>query len=212
MPAPVPSSGPVLALADLADRVLREPPRLGTTRLVCVDGPSGSGKSVLAARIARSLRSAGATVTELHMDDLYPGWDGLAAAVPLLVEQVLAPLAAGRPGRYRRFDWPAGAYAEEHDVPAGGVLLVEGVASGARAAARWAGLLLWVEAPLEERFRRGIERDGRAYLPHWQRWAVQEEEHFAVEGTRGRADLRVDGDPRGTPHDAERDVVLLTAQ
>ena len=173
--------------AELAGWVAARPPRAGGTRVVAVDGPSGSGKTTLAAALAPLL---GAAV--IHMDDLYPGWDGLAEAVPRLLDWVLEPLADGRPARYRRYDWHAGAYAEEHPVPAGGTLLLEGVACGARACAPHLSALLWVEAPLELRHARGIARDGEAYAPHWERWQRQEEAHFAVEGTRERADVRLD--------------------
>jgi uridine kinase len=194
----------VVAIADVARGVLAAPPRCGPTRLVCVDGPSGSGKTVLAKRLAAALGDP----PLLHMDDVHPGWDGLARAAPLLHEQVVAPLAAGRPARYRRYDRERGAYAEEHDLGAPPLLVVEGVASGARPVAAHATLLVWVEAPRDERFRRGIERDGETYRPHWERWARQERAHFAAEGTRGRADLRVDGAPR-EPHDPDTAFVLL---
>ncbi len=193
-----------MALADLAARAAAAPPSLGHTRLVCVDGPSGSGKTVLAERLAAGL--GGCPV--VHMDDLYPGWDGLAAAVPLLVAQIMEPLAAGRAATYRRYDWDAGGYAEEHTVPAADALVVEGVGCGARNPAAYACLLVWVEAPHAVRLARGLARDGEAYRPHWQRWAVQEEALFADERTRERADVRVDGAPVA-PHDPASQVVLL---
>ncbi|WP_219417631.1 uridine kinase [Pseudonocardia nigra] len=194
----------VVALAEVAARVLAAPPRCGATRLVCLDGPSGSGKTVLAARLATAL--GGPPV--VHMDDLYPGWDGLADSVPRLHEWIVAPLAAGRPAGYRRYDWVRGAYAEEHDVGTPPLLVVEGVGTGARAVAPYVALLVWVEAPRDERFRRGIARDGEAYRPHWERWARQEDVHFATEGTRDRADLRVNGMP-AVPHDPETEIVLI---
>jgi uridine kinase len=194
----------VLPIAELADRVRDGPARCGDTRLVCVDGPSGAGKSSLARRLAAALDDP----PVVRMDDIYPGWDGLAAAVPLLYEQVVAPLAAGRPAAYRRYDWASGGFAETRPLGRPEVLLVEGVAAGARPVAAHATLLLWVEAPRAERFRRGIERDGESYRPHWERWARQEAAHFAVDGTRDRADLRVDGAPR-TPHDPAAEVVLI---
>ncbi|GAB7189736.1 AAA family ATPase [Kineococcus sp. NUM-3379] len=179
---------PGALVADLAARVLAAPAPAGGTRVVAVDGPSGSGKTTLAAQLGALLPGA-ATV---HMDDLYPGWDGLAEAVPLLVGQVLEPLSAGVAGAYRRWDWVAGAWAEEHAVPAGGVVLVEGVGCGSRACAPHLSLLVWVEAPLRLRHARGIERDGEAYAPHWRRWQRQEEALFAAERTRERADARLD--------------------
>lgn len=195
----------VVALIDVARRALAAPARCGATRLVCVDGPSGSGKTTLAERLAAALDRP----PVVHMDDLYPGWDGLADGVPRLLEWVVIPLSTGRPARYRRYDWVQGRYAEWHDLGVPELLVVEGVGCGARPVAARAALLVWVEAPQDERFRRGIERDGEAYRPHWERWARQEEAHFAVEGTRARADLRIAGGHPEVPHDADTEVVLL---
>lgn len=192
-----------MAFADLAARVRSESPRCGATRLVCVDGPSGSGKTTFAARLAAALDGP----PVLHMDDLYPGWDGLAAAVPLLVTAVIAPLAAGRAARYRRYDWHRRAYAESHDLGVPGVLIVEGVGSGAREVVDGKALLIWVEAPADERYRRGMARDGGVYRPFWEGWARQEAVHFAAEHTRARADLHVDG-AASAPHDGTEFALL----
>ena len=91
------------------------------------------------------------------------------------------------------------------------MLVLDGVGSGARPIAAHAVLLVWVEAPRDERFRRGIARDGETYRPHWERWARQEAAHFATEATACRADVRVDGAP-SSPHDPARELVLLPAQ
>jgi len=191
-------------IAALAELVLTAPPRCGATRLVCIDGPSGSGKTTLAARLAAALGDP----PVLHMDDVYPGWDGLAASVPLLHDRVVAPLRAGRPACYRRYDWHRGEFAEAHDLGTPEVLVIEGAGSGARLIAERAVLLVWIEAPHDERLRRGIARDGETYRPHWERWARQEAAHFAAEATAGRADVRVDGAP-ASGHDPAREVVLL---
>ncbi len=183
---------PAVALDDIAARVHAAAPRCGATRLVCVDGPSGAGKTVLADQLVRALGGA----SLVHMDDLYPGWDGLAAAVPLLHEWIVAPLAAGRPARYRRYDWGLGRYTGDHDLGTPPVLVIEGAGSGARIIATRAVLLVWVDAPPAERFRRAMERDGDTYQPHWERWARQEQSHFAAEGTRERADIEVDSEGR----------------
>ena len=168
-------------------------PRCGTTVVVAVDGPSGAGKSSFATALAGRLGDP----QVIRMDDLYPGWDGLAAAVPRLHDQVLAPLARGERAAYQRYDWDRGAYAEWHEVPAAPLLVLEGVACGARACAPYLSVLVWLEAARDVRFARGMDRDGEAYRPHWERWARQEEAHFAQEGTRGRADLVVVTDPPG---------------
>lgn len=181
-PRPTGSAESVVALLE------RRPATLGGGRLLCVDGPAGAGKTTLAAAVA-ALRPAAAVV---HMDDLFPGWDGL----PRVDEQLgtlLAPLAAGRPGRYRRWDWHADAWAEQVTVAPTSLLVVEGVGSGSAVTDPWRTVLVWVEAPSGLRRRRGIERDGDAFAPHWDRWAAAEHTHFAAHRTRERADLVVDG-------------------
>jgi hypothetical protein len=175
---------------DLVARARATPPRCGGTRLVCVDGPSGAGKTQLAARLVGALGGAAL----LRMDDLYPGWDGLAAGVESLRRDVVAPLAEGRPARYRRWDWTTDVYAEPHDLGRPPVLVIEGVGAGAVAAAPTAegpaaSLLVWLDAAEEIRYRRAMERDGATYAPHWARWAAQERAHFAVDCTRERADV-----------------------
>ena len=193
----------LLSLDDLVVQLRGAPARAGAIRVLAIDGPGGSGKSTLAAQLASAL---GAPV--VHMDDLYPGWDGLAAAAPLLGEWIIEPLTQGRPVRYQRYDWSVGAYRDWIELPPADVLVVEGCGSGSRIIAPHLSMLLWVEAPREVRFARGIERDGVAYLPLWERWARQEDAHFAVERTRQRADYRIDGATTIT-FDAARHVVLL---
>ena len=175
-----------------AHRVLRlarsRPATLGGGRLICVDGPAGSGKSTLASRLVRL--APGTAV--VHTDDVLEGWTGLPR-LPAALDRLLAPLAAGREGHYRRFDWHASRPAETVTVAPGPVLVVEGVGAGALPAARHATVLVWVEAAYDVRRRRGIERDGEAFAPHWDAWAVAEAEHFGQQRTRERADLHVDG-------------------
>lgn len=177
-----------VSVASLAALVLSRKPALGDVRLVCIDGPAGSGKTTLAARLADAL---GGVV--LHLDDLYEGWAGLDGVADRLDAQVLTPVAAGRPGRYQRYDWEADRFADWVDLPVTAVLVVEGCGSAARAVAGRASAVVWVEAPAAVRLERGLERDGEAMRPQWLRWRALEQEHFAREGTRERADVVVDG-------------------
>jgi uridine kinase len=169
---------------------------LGDTRLVCVDGPAGSGKTTFAGRLAAAL---GDPAPVVHMDDLYAGWT-LTGAVARLAAGVLAPLAAGRPGSYHRYDWAAGRFAADvEQVPAGPVLVVEGCGSAPRRLDRWTTLRVWVEAPDEVRVRRGLERDSAAMAAHWRAWLAVEAAEFVREDTRRRADLVVDGAGNASP-------------
>jgi hypothetical protein len=169
--------------------------RKGARRLpvVALDGPSGAGKTRLA--LALAARVPGAAV--VHLDDLYPGWDGLDAAVPLLAEQVLVPLAGTSPIAVPTWDWERDEPGARRTLTALGpprpaVVLVEGAGAGARPVAPHLAGLIWVEAADDVRRRRALARDGDSYAPHWLRWARQETAHFRREGTRARADLVLD--------------------
>jgi len=168
-------------------------PTLGDGRLVCVDGPAGSGKTTLASALAAQ---TGAPV--VHTDDLLEGWEGLGG-LPAALEGLLGPLADGRPGLAPRYDWDARRFVGSVDLEPVPLVVVEGVGSGALPAARRATVLVWVEAPYDLRMRRGLERDGEAFAPHWEAWAEAERAHFAEHRTRERADLVVDGAGRVVP-------------
>jgi uridine kinase len=176
--------------AALAARLRAAPPRLGRTRLVCVDGPAGSGKTTFAGRLSAAL---GGTVPVVHMDDLYAGWT-TTGAVARLSAGVLRPLSEGRPGGYHRYDWAAGRFAADLTaVPVPEVLVVEGCGSSPRELDPVTTLRVWVEAPAGLRLARGLERDGAGMADAWHRWQRAEDALFAVERTKERADLRVDG-------------------
>jgi uridine kinase len=181
--------------AALAAGVLAAPARLGSVRLVCIDGPAGSGKTTFAGRLTDAL---GDDACLVHLEDLYAGWT-LTGAVARLSAGVLRPLAHGRTGSYARYDWAVGSFAHVPvPVAAPGVLVVEGCGSSPRALDPWTTLRVWVEAPAPLRLSRGLARDGADLAAHWQRWQETESRHFAAEDTRARADVRVNGAP-GTP-------------
>ncbi|WP_062294547.1 AAA family ATPase [Demequina phytophila] len=174
-------------LGELVVGTLGAPARLGRTRLVLVDGPAGSGKTTLAARLGAAL---GAQV--LHGDDMYEGWTGLSTLDRVLA-QVLEPLARGETGGFRRWDWHASARAEEIRVPVDDALVIEGVGVASRAARVHASSVIYVDAPWELRLARGIARDGEAMRAEWERWHVAEDRHLAGEGARDAAGWVIDG-------------------
>ncbi len=174
-------------LQSILDLTLARQPTLGAGRLVCVDGPAGSGKTTLAAALGAA---AGAVV--LHMDDLYAGWSGLPE-IHAQLDGLLTPLGDGVPGSYRRYDWEAERFDELVIVEPAPLIVLEGVGSGAARFAALVTVLVWVEAPHDLRMARGVARDGEAFATMWQAWAHDELALFAREDTRSRADVHVDG-------------------
>lgn len=174
------SPSEILALLDA------RPATLGTGRLLCLDGPAGSGKTTLAAEIA-ALRPA----TVVHLDDLYDGWHGLPRLRERL-DPLLLPLARGETGTYRRHDWATGRDAELVAVTPGDLLILEGVGSGLTAYEPLRTLLVWVEADEATRLARWRSRDGAAAEPFIAGWVRDETALFDREGTRRAADVVCD--------------------
>jgi uridine kinase len=187
----------------LAARIRSLPARLGPVRLVAVDGGAGAGKTTFGRRLSARL-----SAQMIHVDDLLSGWTDLDGFWPRLEEWVLEPLQRGRTGRYRRFDWDAGEFAEWHDVPVADVLIVEGVSSARAAGRPLLSYSVWVDVPADLRLQRGLLRDGDAMAEHWRRWMIDEAAHFAADRTSELVDLIVDGAPQ-VEHDPETSYVRL---
>ena len=196
----------LLPFAALAERLHDLRPALGNTRLIAIDGPAGSGKTTFAGRLGAAARAQ-----VIHSDDFPVPWDGPPDAwFAPLTEQVLAPLADGRPGRFRRYDWKRGAYTEWVEVPPAPVLLIEGVGAARRATAHLLAYTIWVTAPEPVRLRRVLDRDGAGLREQWDHWMRAERAWFTADGTAARADLRVDGAP-AVPHDPSAEFAVLPA-
>lgn len=166
--------------ARLATRVQRRFARAGGwPSVVFIDGRSGSGKTTLAEAVAEQLVGAGCARPQIvGMDELYPGWRGLAAGSASVAGML-------RTGRYRRYDWFAKHFTPEVTLDREAPIIVEGCGSLSAAsleAARELGqaYAVWIECPTALRRQRAIARDGETFLPHWDAWATQEERHFAA--------------------------------
>ncbi|BBY18696.1 adenylate kinase [Mycolicibacterium litorale] len=154
---------------------------------VLIDGRSGSGKSTLADRFATRWESS----VVVRLDDIYPGWDGLAWAIDHVLHELLRPRADGRPGRWRRWDWATNTAAGWHTVEPAQRLILEGVGALSPASRATAGLGIWVDTPDDIRKQRALARDGELYRPHWERWAAQEDDHIARHTPHSVADIVV---------------------
>jgi uridine kinase len=170
--------------ADLVARIRGARPRLGSTVLVAVDGRSGAGKSTLAAALSED---TGALV--VHLEDLYPGWDGLDAGVRTAHRTVLKPFARGDEALVPQWDW----YGDRWGVPLylspPDVLILEGVGAASRVVRTFASLTVWLEVADDERLARARARGWDTYDGHWDRWAAQERVLLRREGLPAAADL-----------------------
>ncbi|WP_051477050.1 chorismate-binding protein [Arthrobacter sp. Br18] len=168
--------------------------------IIAIDGRSGAGKTTLAAELAALLREHH-TVSMFHLEDIYPGWDGLRGGIDRYVHQVLTPLAEGMQASWREWDWIADCDGGMRHTPPADIVLVEGVGAAAREARGLLDAVLWVEAPGELRRSSALARDGGTYAPFWDRWADQESRWLDADSPAASADVVVQGHSGpATPH------------
>lgn len=173
----------------LADRLLAEvlsrQPACGATRVIAIDGRSGSGKTGLARRLAERGNAA-----LVQLDDLYPGWHGLDATPPMVAD-LLDAIAVGETGTATRWSWVRDRPGPLLLVRPQPLIVLDGVGSGAGVVRPFLNLLVWVDAPDDVRRERGLARDGETYAPWWDIWAAQEQRHHLREQTRSHAEIVV---------------------
>ncbi|MFK5635350.1 uridine kinase [Ornithinimicrobium sp. LYQ103] len=189
---PDPSAAADDVWAGLRGLLLARGPRSAARPVVVgVDGRSGSGKTDLAEALAVRVEAAGHSCAQVHLDDLYPGWSGLAAALPPLCADVITPLSRGEEGAFTSWDWVADRPGPRVQVPLADAVVVEGVGTLVSACTHLLDLRVWLEAPTDVRRDRALRRDGDVFAGHWEEWAAQEETLFPA-AHQPAADVVVD--------------------
>lgn len=160
-------------------------------RIVGIDGPSGSGKSFLAQELSPLLAAP-----VIEIDD-FVSWDCFAGWWPRFDEQVLTPLLAGQDATFQARDWNdwyGASLGEWKTQPWSPTVILEGVTCTRQDTIGRITYAVWVEAPSELRLARGMARDsafaGKEEL--WAQWMREEDEFFAADKTRERADIVID--------------------
>ncbi|WP_159708138.1 aminodeoxychorismate synthase component I [Arthrobacter sp. 18067] len=178
--------------------------------IIAVDGRSGAGKTTLAVELAARLRQHH-KVSLFHLEDIYPGWNGLRTGIERYVATVLTPLSTGQAAEWTSWDW------ERHydgglnvTLPAE-IVIVEGVGAAAAAARSMLDAVVWVESPGGDRRRRALARDGSTYEPYWDGWAAQEDEWLESDSVADAADIRVQNLADGSAPDNVLQALMYLA-
>lgn len=162
-----------------------------------IDGRSGAGKSTLAVELATELRRH-RDVTIFHLEDIYPGWDGLEQGSASYVADVLTPLSNGDQATWNTWDWVNSVPGPQATLTPAPVIIIEGVGAGCAAARGMLDALVWVEVPAKTRKTRALDRDGEVFAAHWDRWAIQEEQYLANDPVPDHAVITVNNRADGS--------------
>ena len=164
------------------------PPATHRPFIVGIDGRSGAGKTTLTDQVAAVLRRSHDVVV-FRLEDLYPGWNGLAEGMAMYRSQVLEPLRRGEDAHWTAWDWLTNEPGTPRLTRTAEIVLVEGVGACHREARALLDTSVWVELPTPQRRQRALVRDGGSYDAHWDQWAAQEDEYLSADPVWESADI-----------------------
>ena len=170
----------------------------GKLPIVLIDGRAASGKSQFAKDLAEAFfqvdRQAARTI---HMDDLYPGWNGLAEGSVYLLTNILLPLANSRSANWQVWNWRKNHRGAEEpgngrrEFSGGTLLIVEGCGSISRLSYGHSDFQVWIDADDKERKERFSLRDQGKFDEFFGIWSAQEDEYYEKEKSKQLAQLIV---------------------
>ena len=166
--------------------------------ILALDGRCGSGKTTLAARLARQFPAS----STLHTDDFYlppaqrvPGWEHISCAnmdLARLRKEALSPACAGLPVPYRAYSCREGTYLPVQQLPAQPLVILEVSYSHHPQLADCETLRVFLTCSKAEQTRRLQAREGDRYANFAARWIPLEEGYFAQYRIEERADFVLD--------------------
>lgn len=184
--------------------------------ILALDGRSGTGKTHLSLQLAAWVRDGGLhgelySVDVLHLDELYPGWTGLAAGLETYTQQVLPALVRDGSATWTPWNW----HTSRHDAPRAlgpaDIIIIEGVGAGHPAARPFLAGTLTLTLETATRKERALARDGATYAPHWDTWAAQEDQLPAASDGPNDISISVDNGNGDVLTQARTWLTALTA-
>lgn len=166
--------------------------------LIALDGRCGSGKTTLAALLAKQLSGA-----LIHMDDFFlrpeqrtkerlqqPGEN---ADHERVLKEVLLPFQKGEPISYRSFNCQIQQLTAPVEVPRSHITILEGSYSCHPALRPYYDLKIFLSVDPEEQMHRIRLRNGNERAEQFQnRWIPMEEQYFQSFGIEAACDLSFD--------------------
>ena len=184
---------------DIAFQRLIDKQESGKLPIVLIDGRAAAGKSLFANKLAELyFQSEKQAARVISMDDLYPGWEGLASGSIYLLTQILIPLSQGKTANWQVWNWADNkrgaidAVNGHREFSGGTALIVEGCGSISRLTSEIADITIWVEADFQIRKKRFNQRDSGKFDGYFSIWSAQEDEFYEKEKSLELAQLIIE--------------------
>ena len=157
--------------------------------IIAIDGPAGAGKTTLASTLSLAL-AKDFTLTVIHMDDLYAGWDGaLGEKLTESLTWITSSHKVKKDLIYSPFNWSQNDFDPPRHCASTSLLILEGVGSSQVAVEEFLSTSIWIDLDPIVGFQRVIERDGDQISESMQGWLDQQGQHFASDRTKERSEF-----------------------
>jgi uridine kinase len=159
--------------------------------LLAIDGPAGSGKTTLAAKLQSEYQLA-STVEVIHMDDLYNGWEqALSNDLTAKLSEIIQAHKDGKNFYIQRFNWATMEYGEAELIQSTKVLILEGVGAAQKVVRDAGAKTYWIETTPEIGLQRVLDRDGGHLRDLMLTWQSYQDLHFKVDKTAENCDVKL---------------------
>jgi uridine kinase len=157
--------------------------------IIAIDGPAGAGKTTLAHELYLAI-SLKMSVSVIHMDDLYDGWDNaLTADLTNILVYLTDQHKRSKPAKMNRYNWMTSSYEDSEEIAPSDLLILEGVGSGDKAIQDDLAALIWIDIDPEIGVNRVIDRDGAQVADEMRKWLGAQQKYFSQHSTREKADF-----------------------
>jgi uridine kinase len=157
--------------------------------IIAIDGPAGAGKTTLAHELYLAI-SLKMSVSVIHMDDLYDGWDNaLSADLTKVLVYLTDQHKRNKPAKIDKYNWMTSSYEDSEEIASSDLLILEGVGSGDKAIQDDLAALIWIDIDPEIGVKRVIDRDGAQVADEMRKWLGAQQKYFSQHSTREKADF-----------------------
>ena len=156
--------------------------------LIAIDGPAGAGKTTLAAKFERDL-SLDNSVSVIHMDDLYAGWENaLDEHLTQKLKEIVEAFTSHSTFTISIFNWSSNSFDSFRTIEPTDILIIEGVGAGQKAVRDAGATLYWLDIEPSIGLERVLARDGLDIEIHMRTWQIDQASFFESDLTRNHAD------------------------
>ena len=156
--------------------------------LIAIDGPAGAGKTTLAAKFERDL-SVSNSVSVIHMDDLYAGWENaLDEQLTQKLKEIVEAFTSHNAFTISIFNWSSNSFDSFRTIEPTDILIIEGVGAGQKVVRDAGATLYWLDIEPSIGLERVLARDGLEIELHMRTWQIDQASFFERDLTRNHAD------------------------